>query len=152
VKKFTFPLERVLTWRRTQSRVEEAVLARLHVELQGLDRRLEELDRSLKYASDDLRQRASTTAPEIAALEHYRTASAGQAVQIAKLRADLQQKIEHQNRVVAERRRDTRLLERLRERRLEGWNAELAREVEQMAEESYISRLVRALQVPDELK
>jgi flagellar export protein FliJ len=152
VKKFTFPLERVLAWRRTQSRLEETVLERLHVELQGLDRRLEDLDRSLKNAGDDLLRCSSTTAPEIAALEHYRAASAAQAAQIAKLRADLHPKIEQQNRVVAERRRDTRLLERLRERRLQEWNAELAREVEQLAEESHISRMVRALQVPDELK
>ena len=152
MKKFTFPLERVLAWRHTQSRLEETVLERLHVELQGLDRRLEDLDRSLKYAGDDLLRHSSTTAPEIAALEHYRAASAAQAAQIAKLRADLHPKIEQQNRVVAERRRDTRLLERLRERRLQEWNAELVREVEQLAEESHISRMVRALQVPDELK
>jgi hypothetical protein len=152
VKKFAFPLERVLAWRRTEARIEEAVLDRIKAELCELDRRRAELERSLREARDGLLQSAFATAPEIAALEHYRANSTAQAAQIAQLRVDLEKKLEHQSRIVAERRRDTRLLERLRERKLEQWRADLSREVEQMAEESHISRMVRALQISDELK
>ncbi len=152
MKKFTFSLERVLAWRHTQTRLEEAALDRLHAESRQLAQRRTELDHSVKDAGNSLLQNPSMTAIEIAALEHYRFASAAQAAEIATLRAELEQKIDHQNRVVADRRRDARLLERLRERKLEEWHSHLEKEVEQMAEESHISRVVRALQVPDELK
>ena len=152
MKKFTFPLERVLAWRHSQTRLEEAALDRSHAELRALNLQLANLNQSLLDARDSLLNSTSTTAFEIAALEHYRANSTVQAAQIAQLRANLEQKIEHQNQIVAERRRDARLLERLRERKLGEWQVQLSREVEQMAEESHISRMVRALQIPDALK
>lgn len=152
MKKFSFPLERVLAWRRTQTRLEEAALDRLYAELHALGQREEGVGRSLNEARDSLHKQPSVTAVEISALEYYRVACAAQTAQIAELRVSLQKKIHSQTGIVADRRRDARLLERLRERRLEEWRAAAVREVEQIAAESHISRLVRALQVPDALE
>lgn len=152
MKKFAFSLEQVLAWRQTQTRIEEAALDRLHTDLRALDQQQAHLDQSLRDACDSLLKRSSSTPAEIAALEYFRANSTGQAAQIAKLRANLEHKIAQQVQVIAERRRDALLLERLRERKFKEWQASLSREVEQIAEESHISRMVRALQESNELK
>jgi hypothetical protein len=44
---------------------------------------------------------------------------------------------------VTQRRRDVRLLENLRDRRLRTWKAGLDREIEQQAAESFLARVAR---------
>jgi len=144
MKKFSFPLDRVLTWRNTQTRLEEASLEKLRAELRALDQQRTEVDRLLVDARDSLLGSHSASSMEIAALEHYRAAAAQHVVRIAHDRAALEQKIAKQMTAVAERRRDARLLEKLRERRLAEWNVAADREVEQLAEESYMSKFSRA--------
>jgi hypothetical protein len=143
MKKFSFPLDRVLAWRTTQTRLEEAALEKLRSELRALDQQRTNLDESLVDARDSLLGSRSATSIEIAALEHYRAASAQQVVRIAHNRAGIEQKIAQQMKVVAER-RHARLLEKLRERRLAEWRAAADKEVEQLAEESYMSKFARA--------
>lgn len=143
MKKFQFPLDRVLAWRQTQVRLEEAALDRLRGELDGIDRRRVELDQAVLEARDRLLGSASATGPEIAALEHYRAAATQQALRLAHERHEREQAALRQAAAVQERRREARLLERLRDRRWEAWRAQAAREWEQQAEESHLARLVR---------
>lgn len=144
MKKFSFPLDRVLAWRNTQTRLEEAALEKLRAELRALDQQRSDVDRLLIDARDSLLGSRSASSMEIAALEHYRAAAAQHVVRIAHSRAALEQKIAKQMTAVAERRRDARLLEKLRERRMAEWNVAADREVEQLAEESYLSKFSRA--------
>ncbi len=145
MKKFVFPLDRVLAWRHTQTRLEEATLEKLQVELRGLDQQRANLDQSVVEARDMLLGSQSATSMEIAALEHYRAAAAQEAVRLGHTRASLVQRIGQQTPVVAARRRDARLLEKLRERRLAEWHEAADREVEHLAEESYLSKFARRL-------
>jgi hypothetical protein len=143
MKKFSFPLDRVLAWRHTQARLEEAALEKLRADVHALDEGRAALDQSVVAACDSLVGSRSVTGVEIAALEHYRAAAAQEAVRLGHTRASLVQRIEQQTMVVAERRRDARLLEKLRERRLVEWRQAADREVEQFAEDSFMSKFAR---------
>jgi len=144
MKKFSFPLDRVLSWRQTQTRLEEATLERLTTEKRELDLRDAALQRSVREAGEKLTSSRSVFSSEIGALEHFRGSATAQSRHFTISRVALEKKIAQQTQIVIERRRDAHLLERLRETRLKDWHSAASREVEQQAEESYMSRLARA--------
>jgi len=144
MKKFSFPLDRVLSWRQSQVRLAEAELNRLRAEHNALAIQRAELTADVEQARRELAVSAETTAVELGALEHYRRAAAGKAVRLEQTQVQLRETISRQMQVVFERTRDAKLLERLRETRLASWKAAASREVDQLAEESYLSRLARA--------
>ncbi|MEO8096870.1 MAG: hypothetical protein ABI811_04170 [Acidobacteriota bacterium] len=140
MKKFTFSLDRVLAWRQTQCKLEEAKLESLRAEGSAIDRQQAVLAQAVLTAGDSLMTASSVTSAEFAALEHYRAASARQSGRIRQARQVVEQKIIQQTQAVIERRRDSRLLERLRERRLSEWQASADREIEQAAAEAFLGR------------
>ena len=144
MKKFSFPLDRVLSWRQSQVRLAEAELNRLRAEHNALAIQRAELTADVEQARRELAVSAETTAVELGALEHYRRAAAGKAARLEQTQVQLRETISRQMQVVFERTRDAKLLERLRETRLASWKAAASREVDQLAEESYLSRLARA--------
>ena len=143
MKKFSFPLERVLGWRNTQVQLAEAELDRTRSELRALDQRRADLARCVDDASAELLRAPSTTAAELAALQHFRSATAAQSTRLLHTRSTIELRIQQQTQAVVESRRKTRLLERLKETRLASWRAAAQREVDQMAEESHLARLAR---------
>jgi hypothetical protein len=143
MKKFAFPLERVLSWRHTQARLEEAAMGRTQAELQALDLRCAALGQSVQDARAKLLAAPSTTPVEIGALEHFRSSASAQTGFLLQTRRGLEQKLARQMQQVVERRREARLLEQLREQRLAAWQAAAAREIDQQAEESHLARFVR---------
>jgi hypothetical protein len=144
MKKFSFPLDRVLSWRQTQARLEEANLARLASELQALNQRHSVIQQSLVTARTSLLSAPSATPIEIGAMEHHRASASAQTRFLLQSRHTLQQKISQQTQTVMERRRDAQLLERLRAQRFKTWQTGVAREVDQQAEESFMSRFTAA--------
>ena len=140
MKKFSFPLERVLAWRQTQCKLEEAKLDRANFELRALEQQLAQLVQDRDAARRDLVATDGRTGAEFQALEPYRAASEAQGIRGARIAADLRLSIAAQMQVVTERRRDAKLLERLREQQFKAWSEAAAKEVEQQAEESYLSR------------
>ena len=144
MKKFAFPLDRVLSWRQSQVRLAKAELNRLRAEHNALAIRRAELTTDVEQARRELAVSSETTAVELGALEHYRRAAAGKAARLEQRQVQLRETISRQMQVVFERTREAKLLERLRETRLASWKSAAGREVDQLAEESYLSRLARA--------
>jgi hypothetical protein len=144
MKKFSFPLDPVLSWRHSQTRLEEAVLARLNAELQALDLRCSALDRSVVDARANLIAAPSSMPIEIGAMEHFRNSASAQTRYLLQSRRVLEQKLAHQTQRVVERRRDAQLLEHLRDRRWKSWQAAANREIDEQAEESFLARMVRS--------
>jgi hypothetical protein len=143
MKKFAFPLDRVLSWRQTQTRLEEATLARLNTEIHSLDLRCAALDQSVQAARTKLLAAPSATPIEIGALEHFRSSASAQTRYLLQSRRALELKLAQQTQTVLERRRDAQLLEQLRGRRWQSWQAAAAREIDQQAEESFLARFAR---------
>jgi len=142
MKKFSFRLERVLAWRQTQARLEEAKLDGLRAERNNLDRHQAVLAASVQEAQNSLMTASSVTSSEFAALEHYRMAAARESARVRQAQLAVDEKIALQMQAVMERRRDAKLLERLRERRLEEWHIAASREVEETAAEAFLGRWV----------
>ena len=140
MKTFHFPLEGVLSYRRTQVRVEEAKLERLHHELRAIQGHEATLHQEREQARTALVTARSAMGAEFAALEHYRHAAARQFLRLEQAQADCNQRIASQMDALAQKRRDARLLEKLRERRLEEWRYSFSRETETQAEEAFLAR------------
>ena len=143
MKKFSFPLDRVLSWRQTKVRLEEAKLARMNADLLALQRRIGALGQSVSDAQTRFLGTQSAFSLEIAALEYFRTSTYAQTQHLQRDARALEAKIAHQTRALVDIRRDAHLLERLRDQRLDAWRQAAAKEVEQQAEESYLARFSR---------
>jgi hypothetical protein len=140
LRKFSFPLARVLDWRRTQVRMEEARLERLYAELHGLEARAEQT-RTEKIASEKaLVESRSVTGEELAALDAFKKAAASERERLERLAADCRARIAQQIEAVSQKRRDARLLENVEQRRRTAWRADLAREIDQQAEELHLAK------------
>lgn len=140
MKRFHFPLDRVLDYRQAQVRIEEAKLERLHAELYAIKAREAALAAERDQARSALVAAASASGEEFAALEHYRRAAARQLARFEQQRLECNQRIAGQMQALARRRREARLLEKLRERRLGEWKYAFAREIEQQAGEAFLAR------------
>ena len=140
MKKFTFPLHRALEWRRTQAHVEEAKLERLYAEIRGFDARQAALGEQRAEAEKAVLAGASSTGAELEALDTFQRFTAAEQVRLEGQRVECRQRIAVQIDVVAAKRRDVRLLERLKERRLKQWISELDREVDAQAEEAFLAK------------
>jgi hypothetical protein len=145
MKKFAFPLDKVRTWRHTQVRLEEATLARLGMELQTLEHKVRSLADSVGEEGATLTQQQSATALEIAALEHYRSYAIQQGRKLLQAKHGVEQQIAQQKQVLLGRRRAAELLDQLRDQRHDEWTAAANKEIDQQAEESHTSRLLREM-------
>lgn len=140
MKKFTFPLERVLQWRETQVTIEEAKLEQLNVELRKID--TFEAHIRTEHAAEEtaVLGARSATGADLAALEHYRKANVKQIEHLHRLRAECTRRIAAQMQEVARRRLDARLLEKLKHKRIAEWRAGFHRELEEQASEAYLAK------------
>jgi flagellar export protein FliJ len=143
MKRFTFSLDRVRSWRHTQVSLEEAVLSKLAAERRALEDQAESLTKSVAEAGAGLAAQPSATPAEFGALENYRAYTTAEVRRCTQAQTQVDQKIAQQQQILIERRRAAELLDRLRDRRHSEWTASAAKEVEQQAEESYLARWVR---------
>lgn len=140
MRKFTFPLGRVMDWRAMLVRIEESKLDQLYAELRAIDSRQAALDREREQSEQALLTASASTGTELAALDSFRRFAFAERNRLEGLRAGVQQRIVAQIQVVAKKRRDVKLLERLKDQRFEKWQAAFAREIEAQADESFLAK------------
>ena len=144
MKKFNFPLGRVMDWRRTLAQVEELKLERLYAELRGIDAREVAIREERTRSEKAVAAAPVTTGFELATLDAFRRFTILECTRLEKLRAECAQRIAAQIQVVAQKRRDLRLLERFKDQRLQAWRHDLARELDAQADEAYLAKWARA--------
>jgi flagellar FliJ protein len=140
MKKFRFPLDKLRAWRRLrfdteQARLQALLAGRRRLELRRLQL-LEELDRPPALAAPG----RPAAAEELAALNSYRSWAQHELARLARELAQLDRDLAAQRQRLLEARRDVEVLERLRERRLAQWRADLSKEEEQIAAELAAAR------------
>lgn len=140
MKRFQFSLNRVLDWRSTLARIEESKLERLYAELRAIESSEAELASERSRSETAVARAASQTGLELAALDAFRRFAVAEHTRLEQRRAELMKRISEQIRMVASKRRDVRLLEHLKEKRLADWNRELSREIETQAGETFLAR------------
>jgi hypothetical protein len=144
MRKFSFPLDRVMDWRRTQARVQEAKLEQLHAEAGGIDARRAAVSQQRSESEQAVASVQAITGAELAALDAFRRFAAAENVRLERQRLECQQRVDAQIQLVAGKRRDVRLLERLRTRRLQAWKTGLDREIEIEAHEAHLVKWKRS--------
>jgi len=140
MKRFAFSLERVLSWRRMQARVERLRWERIRTELRAIEEQRERLRAEHQRAAERLRSVGSVLGAELAGLDNFRRHVEAERARLEPKRAECEQRLLAQMRVTSAKEREVKVLEHLRERRVETWTAELDRETEQQAAETYLSR------------
>ena len=140
MKKFQFPLDRVLDWRRIQGRLEEAKLEQLNREARDVETRQQSLLRERADSEKEVLTAPSTTGLQLTALGEFGRFTTAEHARLEQHRAECAKLITAQVQVLTAKRREIRLLERLREQRLDRWSAELDREVGAQADEAFLAR------------
>lgn len=143
MKKFQFPLESALVWRRQR---EQAVRARLE-ELAGKKAQLQqhssELESEFLAAQTQTLESKTVASEQLAALDGFRRASEMRQHRIAGEIANLEGEIEKQRAELVEAGRQTKLLEKLRDRQFAAWKHQAAQVLEQEASELYLAQWVQ---------
>jgi flagellar protein FliJ len=148
MKSFLFPLEKVLQWRRAQLDIEEARYKRELAALAALDMHRDALRESARRAEAHVRELKGVTGQDLAALAEFRLHVLARMKELELRRAEQSKKIAVQQTAMLEASRRCRLLERLRERRLEEWREAENRELEELASESYLANWNRSAAKP----
>jgi flagellar export protein FliJ len=140
MKKFRFPLTRVLDFRRALARLEEIKLENLYAELRALDSREAALIAQKAKTENALRAAASVTGFDLELFATFRDAMALEQTRIEKARADCQRRLDAQLAALTVKRREVKLLDHLKQKRFENWDKQMLKEIDQQAEEAYLAR------------
>jgi flagellar biosynthesis chaperone FliJ len=140
MKRFQFPLSRVKDWRAVQVRVEESKLQTLYAELRAIDSKKTALLSARAESEQALLASPSATSQELSALDAFRRHVVAESTRLEHARMDCQKRLSAQMKIVAGKRRDVRLLDRLKDDRLQAWQSAYAREIDAQAGEAYLAR------------
>jgi flagellar export protein FliJ len=142
MKKFSFPLDRILVWRRLELEREQALLQRLVTQRNALAAkdaalRTQRLDAERLISGN--RYVDAETVSTLPAWQVYMKKTIAAAANELVL---AQQRVAAQQTRFSEATRRVKLLERLREKRLDHWQIELNREEEAFAAEAFLARSI----------
>ncbi|MGA7236386.1 MAG: hypothetical protein WBY44_11945 [Bryobacteraceae bacterium] len=140
MRAFRFPLQKALELRARQLELEEVKFQRAAAALATVDRERELLLSARTEAEALVRGAAPIPGEDLAALGAFRRHTETEQKRIAQRRAQSEKALEDQRGVMLEARRRHRLLERLKERRHAEWSAAAAKELEEIAAESYLAQ------------
>ena len=143
MKKFSFPLDRVLNWRRLECERERARLEQRIAEHGAVEQRAFSIRRERDNTGQGIAEARVITGTEVATLVHWQMAVRRQLKELEIEEAKAADRIREQRTVVQEAESKVRLLERLREKRHGQWTVDLAREEETFATEVHLARFVR---------
>jgi flagellar biosynthesis chaperone FliJ len=137
LKKFAFSLDRVREWRDSQVRLEQAALERVESERMKLEERVVVLERERAAGEQKPAAGVSVDAQTLIALDEFHRFAVRQAAEMARQRVECEQRLtEHRLRVM-EAQRKLRLLEKLKQRKKQAWNAEFDKEIEEQAADAF---------------
>ncbi|MFB3776018.1 MAG: hypothetical protein ACE141_00370 [Bryobacteraceae bacterium] len=140
MKAFRFRLEKVLAWRRTEFEVEQYRTRQLAQELERIELARAKLAANRTAAEQTVVGAAVIQGADLASHAAYLERLNRLAEKLQRQRKEQEQRLSEQHQRLMEARRRVRLLERLRVRRQEEWQAEFNRELEDFAAESHLAR------------
>lgn len=142
---FRFRLERVLEIRRMEADRERSLVDQMLAALAELADRDRTLVATRDQAAGDLRTpNALIPLHAIESLDDYRQYVQEQRARLAQVRAHVERQLAAQRARLVEAQRKVKLLEKLRERRQEDWKAAFAKELDELASESYMNRFSKS--------
>ena len=143
MQRFQFRLDRVLEWRRKEHRMEEMRLAACVGLVHATERKIEHLRAERASIENDLLGRDAIPAADFANLGRYRLRADKEGVELSEQRRQALLAAAAQRATVQQAEQRVKLLEKMRERRLEEHTAAGNRELENLAAEAYLARWSR---------
>jgi flagellar export protein FliJ len=140
MKKFDFPLSRVMDFRRMQARLEEIKLEGLYAGLRAIDAREASLVQQRTQSETALKSAPSVTGHELEVFSAYGAAMKAEQKRMDKTRVECRKRIDAQLAILTVKRRQVKLLEKLKDQRFDKWEKEMFKEIDQQAEEAYLSK------------
>lgn len=140
MQRFQFRLERVLEWRRKKCRMEENRLAACMGLVHATDRKIEQLRDERTSIDRELLVRSAIPAADLRNLGHYRLRANKEEFDLAEERRQRVLSASEQRARVQRAQQNVKLLEKMRERRLEEHTLLAGRELEAVAAEAYLAR------------
>lgn len=137
---FQFRLERILSWRRKEFEAEEARLGALVAVQKGLETSRREILAAWDRAGRQLVAGGSLYGSDLAALGGFRARLERDLEANARAHREAGERVANQQAKVIEAHRRIRLLEKLRQRKIEQWRAAWDRELENFAGEAFLAR------------
>jgi hypothetical protein len=143
MKSFRFRLERALDWRRMQFELEEAAYKRELASLNELDHAEAALTSEAASVEARIREAQDVSGEDLIAFGSYRLGLAARKEDLKVKRAEASRRTAERQLAMVTARRRFRLLEKLKEKRLEEWTQSERRELEELAADSYLARYCR---------
>jgi flagellar biosynthesis chaperone FliJ len=140
VKSFEFPLHRVLDWRKTQLDLAEAAFRRQAEALAAVERMAAALQAGARSATSAAKASRPLVGAALGSLDSYNRFVHLKEKELERRRAECAERAAEAERAMLEARRRTRLLEKLKEKRLGEWQAAGSRELEELASDSYLAQ------------
>ena len=143
MKTFKFPLQRVLEWRALLLRAEEEKLAVLQQKLAALLAREKALNDSELKTETEMAKSPALSGMDLQQFAAFQLRVRHERGSLKANRIQIEAQCVEQRKRLLKARKEVRVLEKLRERRLESWNYLNDREIESIAAEAYIARWAR---------
>lgn len=140
MKAFRFPLQKALELRQRQLEMAEAASRKRVAALAAVDRMAMELKSSERREGSAVYASRPLLGDSLAALNNYHRHVLAQERTLAERRVECAARVAEAQNELLEARRRARLLEKLREKRVEEWKTAGARELEELAADSYLAQ------------
>jgi len=141
MKAFEFRLERIADYRRQQAEVARNELQRMTALLDRLAAERDSLEQRAIQMRANTMSRPDLTGQDLMALSAYEDHASRTVKQIDLKKAEVAKQVDKQRSVVLETERNVKLLDRLRDRKFQEWQAESDRELDALAGDSHMARL-----------
>ncbi len=141
MKAFEFRLERIAEIWQKEAEISREQLQLLLNELMRLENERHALLMQSESERAVLARRTDLTGQDLMAFSQFQGHVTRRSKEIDDQKAKVQTKAEAQRLIVLEAERRVKLLNRLRERKLQDWKLESARELENLASDSHLARL-----------
>ena len=143
MKRFSFSLDRVLAWRRSEREIERAALGKLLTERDALSRRADVIREDRAQFERSLAHSLYFDGGTVPTLPNWRTSVDRSLAALGSQLHQMTVRVNQQLERVREAELKVRLLEKLRERRLAEWKVALSLDEENQAAEAYLTRFAR---------
>jgi flagellar biosynthesis chaperone FliJ len=143
MKRFHFPLDRVRRWREGQAGLEEMKLEQLRGNWEALREERQNIETERTRSEQEVLGQSTIGASELQSLDAYRLHSRARIRDIENREGQAETLMAQQGQRVIEARRNAELLERLKQKAREEWQAASDKEQESFAAELYLGRWMR---------
>lgn len=143
MKRFQFPLDRVRRWRAEQATLEELKLEQLVERMTRLRDQKRAVESARIHSEQDVLGRPSIEAIDLQSLDAFRLHTRDKIRDLERQEREAGTAVDEQRQRVMQARRAAELLERLKRRSLDAWQAASDHEQESLATELYLAKRAR---------